>query len=357
MAHMIENNEIAYVGAKPWHGLGFEVAAGTSGQEMLEIAGLNYNIDLNDVHVNGSVVPNYKAITRGDTGNVFSIQSDRYRIVQNQEIVDLFREYCEAGHATMETVGAIRGGAIVWALAKLNGATKATLKGGDAVGGYILFSTSHDGTLPTRGIPTQVRVVCNNTFRAAMRGEKKTRGTFGFTLKHSAKFTPERASEAKEVLGISIQQIAEFNEMSAQLSNVTIDRKGQIEFISQLLDGKCLLDQTIEATQQTYSPLPTNGASLLDSIIDAKPTVDFHSDDSKLNRVGRAILDAIIDSPGSDLESAKNTLWGAINGVSYYTDHVASRTQDSRLYNSWFGTNVELKQSAVEVARNMAGIS
>lgn len=362
MAHMIENNEIAYVGATPWHGLGHAVPSGSTGQQMLEIANLNYTINLNDVHVNGNIVPNYKAITRGDNGTVFSIQSDRYKIVQNQEIVELFREYCEAGHAEMETVGAIRGGAIVWALAKLNGKTHSFIKGTDEVSGYILFSTSHDGTLPTRGIPTQVRVVCNNTFRAAMRGEDKRRSganKIGFTLKHSTKWTPERAKEAKEVLGISIEQLQEFNELSSQLANVTIDRKGQIEFISQLMDGKCLLDQTIESTERATidANIIANGGSILDAIIDAKPSIDTHSDDSKLNRVGKAILEAIIDSPGSTLESAAGTLWGAVNGVSYYTDHLASRTQDSRLYNAYFGTNVDLKQSAIDVARNMAGIA
>jgi phage/plasmid-like protein (TIGR03299 family) len=355
MAHMILNNEIAYVGRKPWHELGHEVPAGTSGQRMLEIAGLDYQIQLNDVFVNGTSVDGYKAITRGDNGTVFSIQSDRYRIVQNQEIVNLFAEYCEAGHATMETVGAIRGGAIVWALAKLNGPTKATLAGNDKVGGYILFSTSHDGTLPTRGIPTQVRVVCNNTFRAAMRGEKKTRGTIGFTLKHSAKWSADKADEAKEVLGIAVEQIHEFNELSEQLSKVKVDRKGQIEFISQLLDGKCLLDQVADNTQAIANI--ADSASLLDSILNASSNVDFSSDDSKLNRVGKSILNCIIDSPGSELESAKGTLWGAMNGVSYYTDHVASRTQDSRLYNAWFGTSVDLKQSAIDTARSMAGIN
>jgi hypothetical protein len=74
-----------------------------------------------------------------------------------------------------------------------------------------------------------------------------------------------------------------------------------------------------------------------------------------LNRVGKAILEAIVDSPGSQMESAKNTLWGAVNGVSYYTDHIAGRTQDSRLNNAWFGQNEELKRSAMTVALEMAG--
>lgn len=353
MAHMIENNEMAYVGAKPWHGLGHEVPAGTDGINMLKIAKIDYTVELTEVSTNGLVIPGYKAVTRNDNGRVFSIQSDRYKVVQNQEIVNLFQEYCDAGHAQMETVGAIRGGAIVWALAKLNGPTKMTLAGNDQVGGYILFSTSHDGTMPTRGIPTQVRVVCNNTFQAAFNASGKK---VGFTLKHSCKWTPEQSKKAKEVLGISIEQLQKFNELSAQLSKVNIDTKGQVEFVSRLNNGAYILPSTPDAnptvpnldSDNWFDQILGNGAA--ESI---KPVI---TDESKLNRVGKSILGAIIDSPGSTLESSQNTLWGAINGVSYYTDHVASRTQDSRLYNAWFGTNVDLKESAVNVALEMAGL-
>lgn len=352
--HGIENNEIAYAGSTPWHGLGHSVERGTTGKRMLEIAKLNYPVLLEDVIVNGKVLPQYKAIVRGDNGKVFSIQSDRYQPVQNEEIVDLFAEYCEAGHATMETVGAIRGGAIVWALARLNGDTKMTLAGDDQVEGYILFSSAHDGTLPTIGMPTQKRVVCQNTFNAALRANKSKAG---FRMKHSTKWTPERATEAKEVLGIAIEDCVKFNELSAKLSNVTIDDKGRFEFISQLMDGKYLLEEATENAVASASAIAPTGDFLMDAITTTQrhmnAPVNFTE---KLNRVGNSILDAILDSPGSDLTSAKNTLWGAVNGVSYYTDHVASRTQDSRLYNAWFGTAQQLKESAIAVASNMAGI-
>jgi phage/plasmid-like protein (TIGR03299 family) len=354
MAHMIENNEIAYAGQKPWHGLGFEVPAGTTGQKMLEIAGLNYELKLEDVTVNGNILSNYKAVTRGDNGTVFSIQSDRYHPVQNQEIVDLFREYCEAGHATMETVGAIRGGAIVWALARLNGQTKMTLAGNDKMEGYILFSSSNDGTLPTMGMPTQVRVVCNNTYQAALRDNRRT---VGFRMKHSTKWTVERAKEAKSVLGIAIEDILRFNELSAKLSTVNIDEKGRIEFILRLNDGKYVIEdkQTKQLPDITVPSL--DNADWIKSVLGTVPDLSsaFAGTD-KLNRVGKAINESILTSPGSDLESAKNTLWGCVNGVSYYTDHIAARTQDSRLFNSWFGTAQGLKESAIDVACELAGI-
>jgi phage/plasmid-like protein (TIGR03299 family) len=357
MAHMIKGNQIAWnmANGEPWHGLGTPVEAGTNSETMLKLAGLDFPVEAIDIELVGfpgtAHLANWKAIGRKDTNEVFGVSSKRYKIHQNKDILTVFDEYCNAGHAQMDVIGALHGGAVIWALAKLNGRTTVTIKGNDTVTGYLLMVGSHDGTLPTQAIATQQRAVCNNTLYPAMRS-----GRVGFKMKHSKEWDESCATRAKREMGIAIEKIEEFNELGSRFANVTIDRKGQIEFISQLLDGKCLLDQIIDSTEATanFATVQASGSSLLDSIIDSH--IPVNNPEDKLNRVGKAILDAIVNSPGSELESAKGTLWGAINGVSYYTDHMASRTQDARLYNAWFGSNVDLKTSAVAVAQQMAGI-
>lgn len=348
MAHEIENNMIAYRGEKPWHGLGFEVNENATNLEMMKIAGLDWKVQrrslaMRDTNGEGLVTASlngFKAIVRSDNDFVFGIPTSRYNLVQNEEIVNLFKEYCEAGHARMETVGGLRNGAIVWALAKLNGGTSATLKGGDKMSGYILFSTSHDGTLSTVGKATSVRVVCHNTMSAALQGG------VDFRMKHSSKWTPERANEAKEKLGMASEQIQAFHAAAEALSNVPVDRIGQIEFLSKLMGGKLLLKN------EEAEPEVPAGDALLKSI----SGIATASPEDKLNRVGKSILEAMIESPGATLESAKGTMWGMVNGVSYYTDHLAGRTQDSRLSNAWFGANENLKRNAMETALEMAGV-
>ena len=347
MSHQIENNMIAYRGEQPWHGLGFEVNENTTNLEMMKIAGLDWKVQRRSLAMRDAMgqnllvapLANFKAVVRSDNNFVFGIPTSRYNLVQNEEIINLFKEYCEAGHAKMETVGGLRGGAVVWALAKLNGGTATTLKGGDQMNGYILFSTSHDGTLSTVGKATSVRVVCHNTMSASLKGG------VDFKLKHSSKWTPERAKEAKERLGMASEQIQAFHAAAEALSNVPVDRQGQIEFLSRLMGGKLLL----KAEEEVEIP---EGEELLKSISGIETALP----EDKLNRVGKSILEAIVDSPGSGMESAKGTMWGAVNGVSYYTDHVAGRTQDSRLANAWFGSNDSLKRSAMEVALEMAGV-
>lgn len=333
MAHMIENNMMAYVGAKPWHGLGFEVPAGSTGAEMLATAGLDWTVQRRALAMRPSTgdrnvmltsqLDAFRAIVRADNDTVFQIASDRYQPVQNAEIVDFFREYCDAGHAEMETVGGLRNGAVVWALARLNGGSTAVISGPDGVAndelrGYMLLATSHDGSLKTIGKPTQVRVVCHNTLTAAI-GNKSSQM---FSMRHTRKFGEADKADAQRVMGMASQQVVETNNLAQQLAKVTLDHDGWMEFMGKLLG---------------------------ENLLDAK-TAD-------LGRTAAAIQDATFTSPGSGLSSAKGTLWGAVNGVTYFADFQArSRSESNRIFSSWFGQNDSLKSKAVEVAREMAGV-
>lgn len=368
MAHFIEQNQLAYKGAKPWHGLGFEVPADATGSQMLEIAGLNWEVhtrllqmqDGAGLHYGfGSNLDGYRAIVRADTDEVFAVKSNIWKPVQNREIVDFFRDYCEAGHASMETVGALRGGAVVWALARLNGASDANIGNGvkDEMRGYLLLITSHDGSLATTGVPTQVRAVCWNTVRAALkmngRNRQGKKQADEFRMIHTSRFDEAKKNEARQVMGMAIDQIARLNEISRDLAHVRIDDEGRLQFLEQLLlnDGSIL--------NAVVSDSANNGSvSALDAAVANTQGNSREVREKRLGRVGKAILDAIVNSPGADLPTAKDTLYGAVNGVTFYSDHTSSAFSESnRMYNAWFGGNNKLKQDALTVAVNMAGLN
>jgi phage/plasmid-like protein (TIGR03299 family) len=379
MAHEIVNNMMAYVGAKPWHGLGFEVPVGATGQQMLEIAGLNWLVQrraiaMRPVNADGTVdtstflkaeLDSYRAIVRADTNQVFQVASDRYHPVQNAEIVDFFREYCEAGHASIETLGGLRNGAVVWALAKLNGGSTATLAGVDELRGYMLLATSHDGSLLTIGKPTQTRVVCWNTLSASLGLHGGKLGKVGdkeFRMRHTRKFGPSERENAQKTMGMAIEQVQATNELAAKLSTVKIDERGRTEFVNRLLgtNAGATIETTIKVAEVDHSAM---GKSILDSIILNTHIASVQAKSSPIeveefNRVGKAIIDAIVSSPGANLSTAKDTLWGAVNGVTYYADHAAkTRSDGNRMFSSWFGPNETLKRDAVTIAADMAGIS
>jgi hypothetical protein len=70
---------------------------------------------------------------------------------------------------------------------------------------------------------------------------------------------------------------------------------------------------------------------------------------SKAHRIVRECVDT---QPGAEL--GEGTWWQAFNAVTYYTDHLAGRTQDTRLQSAWYGANKNLKMKALEVAVEMA---
>jgi phage/plasmid-like protein (TIGR03299 family) len=325
MSHQIENNMIAYKNEVPWHGLGVQVDANATGQEMLVAAGLDWTVKRRQLAMRDSSgqvmltdpLKNYRAIVRSDNDVVFQIATDSYQLVQNVEVIDVFREYCELGHATMETVGGLKNGAIVWALAKLNGGTKKVIGGVDELRGYLLMTTSHDGSVRTIGKATQVRVVCWNTLSASLKGGQ------AFAMKHSKKWTDATKEQAKSQMGIAAEQIMKANDAAEKLSTVRISHDDWLDFMGKLMGS--------------------------DSVLDPKT--------AELTKVAEDIQTATLTSPGSDLITAKGTLWGAVNGVTYFTDHMRGRTQDTRLASAWFGDSDLLKRSAMNVALEMAGIT
>ena len=355
MAHMIENNMLAYKGATPWHGLGVKVDANLTPSEWLKAAGMDWTVERRciamkdrDGNVLTEPLAGFRSIVRSDNNFVFQVATERYQTVQNLEIVEFFSEYCNAGQATLETVGAIANGRKVWALAKLNGGTSATLQGVDELKGYMLLATSHDGSLTTVGKATQVRVVCHNTLSAALGTTSKGLGKkekTEFRLRHTSKWTEKVAAQARATMGMASESIQRTNEVAAQLAEVSIDATGRIEFIKRLIQGESVLDQIVT---------DSSASSSLDAIINATDVKPVEDD---LGRLGSALLDSILTSPGSDLPSACNTLWGAVNGVTYHVDHVKGRSQDTRLDSAWFGSGDALKTKAVQVAIDLAGIT
>lgn len=359
MSHMIENNMIAWKGEAPWHKLGFQVDANMSGIQMLETAKMNWKVqrralamrDKMGVGLLADPLKGFRAIVREDTNEVFQVATDRYHPIQNQQVVELFREFCEAGHATMNVVGGLKGGAIVWALAKLNGngASDANIGGVDPMKGYMLMVTSHDGSLRTICQATDIRGVCWNTISAIISDRSNQ-----FMMKHSSKWTNARADEARKIMGMATVQIQQNHEIFEMLAKVKIDDKGREEYIVRLLGGESLLDQVSANTTHDHAVM---GKSLLDDIMQTETTVKEGNATDSLGRLGKAILEAIVTSPGSELVTAKNTLWGAVNGVTYHVDHERGRSQDTRLAGAWFGNGDRLKRDAVKVACEIAGIN
>lgn len=71
--------------------------------------------------------------------------------------------------------------------------------------------------------------------------------------------------------------------------------------------------------------------------------------------------DAFTSSPGAKMASANGTLWGAVNAVTYYVDHLGNfratkniTANDNKLQTIWWGRGNQLKTKALQTALAMA---
>ncbi|CAB4165130.1 LGT_TIGR03299, phage/plasmid-like protein TIGR03299 [uncultured Caudovirales phage] len=320
MAHLIDMSNaranIAFAGATPWHGLGQSLEEGAPIGVWCEAAGLNYDVERAPVfaHIQGRSVTleNQSALYRNDTGAVLGqVSNNRYHIVQPREVVEFYRDLVADQGFVLDVAGALKGGAVVWALAR-NPAREIRIMGQDVIHPYLLLSTSYDGSRATRAEFTSVRVVCNNTLQMA--SADKAAGEGRVVVKHSNVFD-ER--EVKARLGLADDTFAEFEELVNRLAEKRITREAKIDVITKLFAS-----------------------------FDA---------DNKLTAASRNVMRQVwVDvarSPGAGLRSADGTAWGLVNGITHFVDyHARARSADNRLNNAWFGKGAELKSKAVELA-------
>lgn len=355
MAHQIEaKDNMVYVGATPWHGLGQQIPQGTNPDQIAEMIGANIPIEKRRVYVRQSAetsglmnIPNVFAVMRQSDHQYYGVVSERYHVVQNPEILGFFKEYTEAGDMHMETAGTLRNGGVIWALANIN--SSFTLAGGDKVGGYVLLANSHDGTITFQGMFTSIRVVCHNTLSAAI----GSRSGKMFKFKHSKKITPEVIADAKRTMGLAKSQMERMSEWAYPLSEARVTLPEALVYVGLLTDKKGLQDKANELNvldtrvgdilTAKYNPTPDQMKFMID-LLGSKLQVN------DLNRVGQSVISSSLDSPGASLASARGTWWGLVNGVTHHVDHEAGRSNDTSLYSAWFGVGASLKEQAAQVA-------
>jgi len=313
MAHMVET--MAYAGEVPWHGLGVRVPSDLSPDQMLEKAGLNWQVQKVPAfsNINGKQVNvGWSALVRNTDDRVLSVVSNDWNPVQNTEAFEFFHEYCAAGDMEMHTAGALRDGQIVWVLAKVKESFE--LFKGDRVDSFLLFTNPHKFGQSTDVRFTPIRVVCNNTLTLSLNQQvdrmvKKS---------HRTEFD---AAQVKEQLGIATDKLAKYKEMA--------------EFLG----------------SKRY-----NGESLKEYFNKVFPVLAYNKEKGpqrkELSKSATRALEVVHTQPGA--QYAEGSWWQAFNAVTYLTDHEIGKSADNRLTSAWFGPNKNLKVKALETAIEFA---
>ncbi|NSW58308.1 MAG: DUF932 domain-containing protein [Armatimonadetes bacterium] len=284
-------------------------------------------------------VPGKAIIVRLDRANspegFLGITTDRYTPVQNEEVVgfcfDLLKAGRDEGHPVqIETAGALAGGKIVWALARLLDMDVTIPSTEDVSQGYLLITAGHDGEHAFKAAVTSVRVVCWNTLSLALRRNKAS-----YTIRHVGN-PLQRIKEAAQALGLAWAWVEEFRELAGWLAEQQMNTQGFADFLDELLplpkipprhDGEC--------SEKERDKLERKRAQVQDA---------------------RHSVTELFESTGTQMPAISGTRWAALQAVTEYSDWVipvrsrGNLTQHSRRFlRSMVDNEDTLKQKALTV--------
>jgi phage/plasmid-like protein (TIGR03299 family) len=314
MAHNIEmvdgKAQMAYAGDVPWHGLGTRVPGDLTPDQMLDAAGLNWEVTKVPAFAKvagKNVNVGWSALVRSSDSKIVDVVSDDWNPVQNSEAFEFFNDFIAEGDMEMHTAGSLCDGKIVWALAKVKDSFE--LFGGDKVESYLHFTNFHKYGFSTDVRFTPIRVVCNNTLTLSL----NTKVERMVKISHRREFNGD---QTKLMLGVAAEKLAQYKEMAQFLGSKRYNDENVVEYFKRVF------------------PAHENAK---------------RSDITKNARTALGILET---QPGA--EYAPGSWWQAFNATTYMTDHLIGRSTDTRMTSAWYGSNKNLKVRALETAIEMA---
>lgn len=340
MAHKVET--MAYAHEVPWHGLGFKVSNDMTPAQMLKAAKIDWSVSKRPLFIGGWQEKDGKktakingnahisktafALCRDEDDSELSVVGASYRPVQNKDAMGFFSKFIEAGHMTMETAGSLYNGRYVWVLAKIG--SSFSLANGDKVEGYLLLCSPHVHGKSLLIQFTPVRVVCWNTLMASV-GDNwgknaKAQAIGQFRMPHSIEFTDDVKEAAEVTLGVAKEQLDGFEQVARLLSKKRVSDEDTQEYF---LDVMRIDHDDFKVAAESEGMGRQKGAKMLEL---------FHQ--------------ALEKAPGQDLATARGTLWGALNAVTYVADHQQGGTRDIGLKNAWFSSWARTKRRALDLA-------
>jgi phage/plasmid-like protein (TIGR03299 family) len=180
-----------------WHKLGQYLEEGASIETWKEQAGMEWMVNSSPLMYSGKadiIVDDSKQILhRSDTEELLGIVSKDYKIVHPGEVLEFFRDLTEQNQMKLSAAGTLFGGKRFWATAEMG--KSAHIVDGDRIDGFLLLTSSADGSASTTAKFVSTRVVCNNTLQIAM--NEKARNAIKIT--HASTFDPK---EVKIDLGL-----------------------------------------------------------------------------------------------------------------------------------------------------------
>jgi phage/plasmid-like protein (TIGR03299 family) len=311
-------NTMAWTGQKPWHKMGTEFTEAFTSEQAIEGAHLGYEVTKMPLYLaDGTRAGDSFATVNGDTNDVLGIVGGRYEVLQNKDAFTFFDSLLVDAGARYETAGALGKGERIWLMARMPGALYPVK--GDEVLPYCLLTNTHDGSGTVQVRFTLVRVVCQNTLTAALRGSKEI-----ISIRHT-KSAQGNLALAGMILKDYVTHFATMNDRLSLLAATPISDETMEEYLINVFGDPSEVESPATATRIQ----------------------------NKIN----AVQEHYERGMGANLPGVKGTLWGGYNAMIEWSDYeYPVKGGQDRTNSILFGAANEFRQTAFDKAMELVGV-
>jgi phage/plasmid-like protein (TIGR03299 family) len=306
-----------------WHGLGQIVDNAMTSEQAIQLANLDYQVEKGEVHFsdkegNPSHIKGYYATYRADTNDYLGMVRSRYEIVQNKDAFSFFDAIVDSGEAIFQTAGALGNGERIFLCAKL---PDDFLVGNEKIEKYIMLTNSHDGSSSIIAGLTNIRVVCNNTLQAALRGlENKV------SINHIGG-AKDKLKEASRVMGIASKYSQEVGEIFNRMVDYKMDEESYRRFFHDILKSDYLKVENPEEQKEAST---------------------------RLKNMVEVTTQFAMTHPTQTTSETNGTLWGAYNGVSGYFNYIKSyNNAEDKFTSQLYGSGNQKMLKAFNISNSL----
>lgn len=272
-----------------WTSIGTDVDMSTTVDEVLERAGLNYEVEKKDIFLdNGLMIPGKKATVNATTGKIYGIVSDKYQICDNRDAFQFIANIDDK--LSFVKAGETKSG-MVYVIAKLDDVDIL----GDTFTPYIIFQNGHNGNYTLRTTICPLRIVCQNQFSMAFRESSNN-----ISIRHSNNLQIQM-QEAEKLLKSTSTYMKNFSANAEQLASLKI--KNEKDLINHFFE---------EATKATLAKNEEFSERQLRTI----------------NEKTEMLYNIYRNTP--DNANFQGTVWGLVNGFTDFNTHlIPQRTTET----------------------------
>lgn len=265
-------------------------------------------------------VDGFRAIARDDNLQVLATPKDSFQLIYHHQMGELLDAYTEAwrkagAKVKFETAGSIRGGAMVWALVYLD--EPYTIPGDDSeTYPFAALLNAHDGTAACKLLPTQVRVVCWNTWNAASAAGDRT--GHQLVIRHAGNVN-DRLEDVKASLATMRDEAKEWQVLAADLAGINVN------------------DAIVTTFLDEFIPVPENA-----------------SERTRNQREERRATFRKLYTESPTNAAIQGTAYGLVQAAGEYLDHLRPfRNQDTYLARTMFQPE-PVKAGVIKLVRELA---